>query len=188
MYGLGIASVTFGILNIGYGIPLAIECPGDFCGAGYIGIGFGAAFIAAGAPAIHFGKRRRAVYRAWESEYGMDTREWQRQQFGAPPPKGVGLLVGGALTLAAGLSSFGPYLGAALTYDGNTGEFVPAPKLMKIAGAFGLSAMIGGATMLGFGGKLARDHRRWSRGQLTVSTPMPYLLPGGVGLGVVGQF
>jgi hypothetical protein len=108
MYGLGIASVTFGILNLGYGIPLAIICPGDACFSGYIGIGFGAAFIAAGAPAIYFGKWRREVYRRWEGEFGM----------------------------------------------------------------------------LG----LARQHRRWARARLTISTPTPWLLPRGGGVGIVGRF
>jgi hypothetical protein len=181
MYGLGIASVTFGILNVGYGIPLAITCPGDACFSGYIGIGFGAAFIAAGAPAIYFGKRRRAAYRAWAAESDVD------QQLGTSPPKGIALLVGGSLSVAAGLASLGVSLNTMLLRD-YTGAPTPPPTWAKVGVALGVVAVAGGATMLGFGGRFAQQHRRWARGQLTLSPPTPWLLPHGVGIGIAGRF
>jgi hypothetical protein len=187
MYGLGIASVAFGILNVGYGIPLAITCPGDACFSGYIGIGFGAAFIATGAAAIHFGKRRRAVYRAWTAESGVDAETWQRQRFGEVPPKGVGLLVTGSLSVLIGLAGLSASLSNTLLLDWQ-GNPVRPPAWAIVGDVFGSLAVVGGATMLGFGGRFAHRYRRWSRGQLTLSPPTPWLLPHGAGLAIAGRF
>lgn len=185
MYGLGIASVTLGILNVGYGIPLAIVCPTDVCFPGAIGLGFGAAFIAAGVPAIYFGKRRRASYRAWRETVEVDPRDRPAGP-DLRPPHGVGLLVGGTVMVAgsSALLLIG-FLNLGST-DGY-GRPAPLPTWSKWGMGIGAVGLVGGSVMLGFGGRFARQRRAWIRSHSTVAAS-PWLLPGGFGLGVAGRF
>lgn len=186
LYGLGIFGVSFGILNIGYGVPLAILCPGDACFSGYIGIGFGVAFIAVGAPMLHWGRqhrvrglrRRRELERAHQADLVA--------RYGPEPPSGTGLLVGGSLSIAAGFGFLAFPITASQRGEPD-GTPIPTPTWAKVGLGFDLAAIAGGAVMLGFGAKLAHRHRRWSRGGLSL-LPMPWMPPGGFGFGLAGRF
>jgi hypothetical protein len=189
MLGLGIASISLGVLNIGYGVPLAVVCPADACFPGTIGISLGTVFLTAGAITTHFGRKRRAVYRGWREATGLAEQERQRRLRNGPePPSGVGLLVGGSLSVVAGASGLVWGVGQDGIYDYEVNELIRYPPGAQASLTLGALGIAGGAVMLGFGGAFARKHRRWDRGEFARITPAPMWLPDGAGFSVIGRF
>lgn len=159
---------------------MAVRVPGT------IGLAFGAAFLAAGVPAIHFGKRRRAAYRVWREGAEFDPRERPAADEDLRPPTGVGLLVGGSLAIGAGAGLLIVGVQETNVYYAD-GTPVPLSASAKVAMGFGGASIVGGAVMLGFGGHLARRRRAWARRQ-TTAVPSPWLMPGRFGVSVAGRF
>jgi hypothetical protein len=186
MFGFGIFGVTLGILNIGYGVPLLVEAPGDAVGLGLIPIGFGAGFIALGAVGIHYGKQRRAVWRAWAAA-NPEKAELARKR----PSNGVPQLIVGSVMTGAGVATIIP-MASILSTEARAREPIGdgPPDFAYALTVMGISSVICGTGLLISGGldrARFRESRRGSAARLRV-VPVPWGTPHGAGLGLVGRF
>ena len=175
----GIFGVTFGIINIGYGIPLAITGPGDAYFAGYIPIAFGAAFVTLGAFGIHYGKRRRRDWQSWKCDPWAPAPVHDRSGRSRNLPW---LIVGAAVT-PLGITT------TALTIPAFTDPILnvrPAAYALLSWGtastAIGLGMLTVGAVLVG------RDRHAKKHSAHLEWTPVPWARRDGFGLAVAGRF
>jgi hypothetical protein len=177
LYGAGIFGVTFGIFNIGYGIPLTIEGPGDAFFSGAIPIAFGATFVALGAAGIHYGKRRKAVWAAWKRDPTAPPPLFVRVR----PPKYTAWFVVGGTTMSFGLATMAMMIPPITDPVLNTPSF--APWVMS----WGAVSTAAGIAMLSVGGVERRRARPRPEPRVEV-TPVPWARREGIGLALVGRF
>lgn len=174
LYALGIFGVTFGIFNLGYGIPIAITGPGDAYSTGYIPIAFGASFIALGAAGIHYGKRRKRVWRAWHADPNAPLLDLR------PPPARPHvpyLIVGGVITPLA-LATIGLAIPPMVDPRFNT------PPSAYVVMGWGAASLVTGVTMLSVG---AARGRRDAEPRVALA-PTGWTTREGFGLGLAGRF
>lgn len=166
MYGWGVFGVTFGIVNIGYGIPLSIEGPGDAFFSGAVPMAFGAGFVVLGSLGVHYGKRRKAAWYAWAG-----------QEMPRPRP-GVPALIAGGTSTGIGIATLIPAL-----------YVLPWQELGgKIAAGIGGAAFLAGATLLTVGAFRLTMHRETRRPVSRLQlAPTPWI-GAQIGLGVAGRF
>lgn len=177
LYGAGIFGVTFGILNIGYGIPLSITGPGDAYFSGTIPIVFGTAFIALGAVGIHYGRRRRAVWKAWDADPTAPPLVFERRT----APRHVPWLIVGGATVPLGLATIGVMIPEL------TDPILNTPTFAYWVTGWGGVTVVAGAAMLGVGVAryLQTQRRATSRLELV---PTGWARRGSAGFGVAGRF
>jgi hypothetical protein len=170
--------VTFGIFNIGYGIPLAITGPGDAYFSGYIPIAFGASFIALGAVGIHYGKRRRAVWRACaRCQAFPDTPLLGLRRRAAQPPHVPWLIVGG-ITAPFAIATIGLSIPPLVDPILNT-----PPEAIGVA-CWGVASLAASVGMLALGAsKVRRRHER-----RVALVPTAWTTREGFRVGLAGRF
>jgi hypothetical protein len=176
LYGAGIFGVTFGIFNIGYGIPLSITGPGDAYFSGYIPIAFGASFIALGAVGIHYGKRRRKTWRAWQEDPTAPPPVYERR------PSHLAWLVVGGVTVPFGLATIGVMI------PNFTDPVLNTPSFAYGVTAWGAASVVAGVAMLTVGSVEARRRVRRGREARLELTPTSWARRDGFGFGVAGRF
>lgn len=184
MFGWGVFGVTFGIINIGYGIPLTILGFGDAHAEGSIPIAFGAAFVVLGSLGIHYGNRRRAVWRTWAAANPQAAqREVARRR--SSDRAGTGMLITGSLALAGGLTTLPITIVHPLTFaDNDPRSPVPSYVGAAVSGA----SIVAGITLLAIGGERRGDENRAHRSTTWRLVPTGWADARGWGFGVAGRF
>jgi hypothetical protein len=177
LYGAGIFGVTFGILNIGYGIPLSIDGPGDAFFSGYIPIGFGASFIALGAVGIHYGKQRRKIWKAWKQNPTAPLLVIERH----PKPPHVPWLIVGGVTTPLGIATM------AAMIPTFTDPILNTPTFAYWVVGWGAVSTAAGIAMLTAGVVQLHRAKHGDHAWLEL-TPTSWAHREGFGLGVAGRF
>jgi hypothetical protein len=184
MFGWGVFGVTFGILNIGYGIPLTILGFGDASAEGSIPIAFGAAFVVLGSLGIHYGKRRRAAWRTWAAANppaAQRTMVHPRVRDRA----GTGMLIAGSLATLGGLTTLPIGIVHPLTFADND-ERSPIPSI--VGAAVSGASIVTGITLLGIGGQRRATENRTNRSTSWQLVPTGWANAQGWSFGVAGRF
>lgn len=174
LYGWGIFGVTFGIFNLGYGIPIAITGPGDAYSTGYIPITFGASFIALGAAGIHYGKRRKKVWKAWHEHPNAPLLDLRPP----PAPAHVPWLIVGGVTTPLALATIGLSIPPMLDPVLNT------PPGAYVVLAWGAASLTASIAMLAHGAAMARRHHE----PRVALVPTGWTTREGFGVGLAGRF
>jgi hypothetical protein len=184
MFGWGVFGVTFGIVNIGYGIPLAILGFGDASAEASIPIAFGAAFVVLGSLGIHYGKRRRAVWRTWAD---ANPRAAQRSlaHRASSGRAGTGMLISGSLALCGGLTTLPIAIVHPLTFAENDPR---SPVPSYIGAAVSGASMVAGSVLLIFGADRRAAENRAYRSMTRQIVPTGWANAHGWGFGVAGRF
>lgn len=187
MFGFGVFGVSFGLANMATGVGVIIGDPGDGGFTGMYPLVFGASFVALGAVGIHYGRRRRALYRDWQLANGQVPNWITSRHFPDAPPTGLGMLISGAVGVAVGATML-PYTVDNL--DSSTSrwrnEGIGLTTMASLALASGAPLLIAGSIRL-------HRRNRW-QAQLrdayrdTVVVPTAFVRPGGAGIGAVGRF
>jgi hypothetical protein len=172
LYGAGIFGVTFGLINLGYGVPLSVLAPEPFIGL--IPSAFGASFIALGAVGIHAGKRRRKVWQAWHDDPFAPLLVLPRRQAAPHVPW---LIVGGTLT-PIGLATIGSMIPLYLDPVLNTPNFAIGVT------AWGAVTTLTGVTLLSIGAAKARRRTEARIAWL----PTSWVTREGLGVALAGRF
>jgi hypothetical protein len=184
MFGWGVFGVTFGMVNIGYGIPLAILGFGDASAEASIPIAFGAAFVVLGSLGIHYGKRRRAVWRMWADDNPRAAQQLQVRRH-SNDRAGTGMLISGSLALCGGLTTLPIAIVHPLTFAENDPRSpIPAIVGAAVSGA----AVVTGSVLLIFGADRRAAENRAHRSTTRQLVPTGWANAHGWGFGVAGRF
>lgn len=181
MFRAGVFGVSFGVLNLAGSVPLYIVGPGHANFTGVITFSFGTLFTTLGALGIHYGKRRRKVWRAWEADPRAPILVPEKASM---PGHKIWLTVGGVTaglglaTMAYGIPAFGD-------------PILNTPPFAYVCVAWGSVSAAAGMAMLSVGGVQAhrRKHGRRHRAGL-----QPELAPFGwadgtsLQVGLAGRF
>lgn len=184
MFGWGVFGVTFGIVNIGYGIPLAILGFGDASAEASIPIAYGAAFVVLGSLGVHYGKRRRAVWRTWAAENPRATQPLPARR-DASGRTGTGMLISGSLALCGGLTTLPIAIVHPLTFAENDPRS-PVPPF--IGAAVSGASIITGSILLMVGSDRRAAQNRGPRSTTRQLVPTGWANARGWGFGVAGRF
>jgi hypothetical protein len=184
MFGWGVFGVTFGIVNIGYGIPLAILGFGDASAEASIPIVFGAGFVVLGSLGIHYGKRRRAAWRSWAS---ANPQAAQRSPIRrrVRDRAGTGMLISGSLATLGGITTLPIAIVHPLTF-GETDERSPIPS--QVGAVVSGVSIVAGITLLGIGGHRRARENRAHRSTACQLVPTGWAGGDGWSFGVAGRF
>jgi hypothetical protein len=184
MFGWGVFGATFGILNIGYGIPMAIFGFGHASAEASIPIAFGAAFVVLGSLGIHYGKRRRAVWRTWADDNPRAAQHLHARRR-SNDRAGTGMLISGSIMICGGLTTLPIGIVHPLTFaDNDPRSPVPAIVGATVSGA----SIIAGFTLLAIGADLRGAENRALRGMTRQLVPTGWADAHGWGFGVAGRF
>lgn len=184
MFGWGVFGVTFGIVNIGYGIPLTILGFGDAHAEGAIPIVFGAAFVVLGSLGIHHGNRRRAAWRTWAA----DNPQAAQRALVRPRVRdraGTGMLIGGSLATLGGLTTLPIAIVHPLTF-GETDERSPIPS--HVGAVVSSASIAAGIVLLGIGGHRRAVENRGYRSTSWQLIPTGWANTHAWSFGVAGRF
>lgn len=174
LYGAGVFGVSFGVFNIAYGIPVAILCPGHACSFGYAAVFFGAAFTTLGAPAIHYGKRRKRVWHAWHESPSAPLLDLRPP----PAPRHVPWLIVGGVTTPLALATIG------LAIPPIVDPVLDTPPGAYVVLGWGAASFTAGVTMLAIAAARARrDHP-----PRVALTPSGWATREGFGVALAGRF
>lgn len=141
-------------------------------------LGVGGAMLVGGGVLTGFGFKRNIAYDRWIKQTGV-----------RPPRSGHGVIVGGSLMAAAGVSI--------IAWQADVARRSPAGEVCNVDGcqtprseaaigvAIGVLVLGGAATLLGLGIKKKLKYDAWMRAPVQ---PSFSLLPGGAGLSLSGRF
>jgi hypothetical protein len=184
MFGWGVFGVTLGIVNIGYGIPLAILGFGDASAEASIPIVFGAGFVVLGSLGIHYGKRRRAAWRIWASA-NPQAAQHARTRRRARDRAGTGMLISGTFATLGGITTLPIAIVHPLTF-GETDDRSPIPS--HVGAAVSAASIVTGITLLGIGGHRRAKENRAHRSTTCQLVPTGWADAHGWSVGVAGRF
>jgi hypothetical protein len=184
MFGWGVFGVTFGIFNIGYGIPLTILGFGDASAEGSIPIAFGASFVVLGALGIHYGNGRRAAWRAWAVD-NPEAAERALIRLRVRDRTATGMLIGGSIAIVGGLTALPITIIHPLMFaESDDRSAIPS----HVGAAVSAASIVTGFVLLGIGGHRRAQENRADRRTSWQLVPTGWANVGGWGFGVAGRF